>query len=132
MILFVPTNSRAHRTFSLCIIVINNNMSRSVHFSSNLVTSVHYFPRVDASCIQDLYYQDEDYRRFREERWLESMRQRQSSQAAESLRSSREAMEAIRDLNKRSREQRRQGRGSLKFIKGRKNVSQQQGVAMAA
>mmetsp|Transcript_25760 Transcript_25760/g.38060 ORF Transcript_25760/g.38060 Transcript_25760/m.38060 type:complete len:92 (-) Transcript_25760:1542-1817(-) len=45
-----------------------------VRFSPENTT--HSYPRPTASQLQDLYYQEEDYRRFREEKWLDELREK--------------------------------------------------------
>lgn len=45
---------------------------KRVRFAAEITT--HTFPRPDASDIQSLYYQVDDYRRFKEDKWLEEIR----------------------------------------------------------
>ena len=52
-------------------------MSKSVRFSNDLMT-VHNYDRVGANELASLYYQEEDYRRFREEKWLDALREARS------------------------------------------------------
>lgn len=47
----------------------------TVRFATVLTTQTFAYPRVDAVDIVTVYYQDSDYKRFREERRLESLRQ---------------------------------------------------------
>ena len=133
LVIHLPTKPH----FSFPVAVATAPMVRSVRFADQVVASVHTFPRVPASCIQDMYYQDDDYRRFREEKWLLSVRRRHStcgddSDGGSSQGAVRHVSNTSSELNKQSREQSRKRRGSMQFIKGRRDVSLQQGVALAA
>mmetsp|Transcript_7804 Transcript_7804/g.11935 ORF Transcript_7804/g.11935 Transcript_7804/m.11935 type:complete len:92 (+) Transcript_7804:155-430(+) len=46
-------------------------------FSEHITT--YEYSRPTASEIQELYYQEEDYRRFREEKWLDEMREKRQN-----------------------------------------------------
>jgi len=96
-------------------------MTKSVRFAPSPTTSFSY-PRVDAADIQNVYYQEDDYQRFRFEKWLEHMRQVRTEAARRRM--SRERM------NKESTPRRDVMHSFGSNCRGGK--VQQQGVAQAA
>lgn len=86
-------------------------MAKSVRFSTAPSSSYSY-PRVEAADIQSVYYQEEDYLRFRKETWLRAMRAQKRQRLVgneqlnkESCPSQQEAMQSL-GLNKRAKVQR--------------------------
>lgn len=91
---------------------------KSVRFAVSLTTSTFSYPRVEAVDIRNVYYQDEDYRRFRQETWLEKMRiaraearQRAITDTAEQLNKESQRRDAMRSYGKNSRGKVHQERG---------------------
>lgn len=96
-------------------------MTRSVSFSQNLESTVH-IERLHASLIRDLHYQQEDYVRFRTEKFMEDIRKsRQHESQAEN--EQKVKSEKIR---------RGRRRDSLDHMVQKKNYGTQQGAAQAA
>lgn len=51
--------------------------SKTVRFSDAIRTDT--YPRPSATEIQNLYYQEHDYRRFKEEKWLDEIREKRTA-----------------------------------------------------
>ena len=74
------------------ILQIENELStmslkKSVSFSET--TSTYNYPRPSAEDIDELYWQENDYRRFREQKWLDDLRRARTTPAAAPKRASR-------------------------------------------
>ena len=74
------------------ILQIENELStmslkKSVSFSET--TSTYNYPRPSAEDIDELYWQENDYRRFREQKWLDDLRRARPTSAAAPKRASR-------------------------------------------
>mmetsp|Transcript_11572 Transcript_11572/g.16998 ORF Transcript_11572/g.16998 Transcript_11572/m.16998 type:complete len:92 (-) Transcript_11572:193-468(-) len=52
---------------------MNATTLKTVRFSNEIRTDT--YPRPSATEIQNLYYQEQDYRRFKEEKWLDELRE---------------------------------------------------------
>lgn len=96
-------------------------MARTVSFSQNLEITVH-IERLHASLIRDLHYQQEDYVRFRTEKFMEDIRQSRQDE-----RQSDEEQKAKSEKIRRGRR-----RDSLDHMVQKRNFGTQQGAAQAA
>lgn len=94
--------------------------TKSVRFAPAPSTSFSY-PRVGAADIENVYYQEEDYRRFKQDSWLESLRLQRQQQRMTALRQE--------EANKQ-RSSRRSGMRN--FGNNSRGRVQQQGAAQAA
>jgi hypothetical protein len=96
--------------------------TKSVTFSLALSTSFS-FPRVEAIDIESVYYQDEDYKRFRQESWLEKMRLASAEARKRAIKAS-DADQLYKDSKRRD--------AMLNYGKNSRAKVQQRGIALAA
>jgi hypothetical protein len=95
---------------------------KSVKFASAPSASFCY-PRVEAVDIENVYYQDEDYKRFRQEIWLEKMRLARAEARKCAIKAS-DAEQFIKESQRRDA-MRNYGKNSRAKV-------QQRGIALAA